>query len=457
MTKHILGISAFYHDSAAALLRDGEIVAAAQEERFTRRKHDPRFPARAVEFCLRQGGIGPCDLDIVAFYERPLAKWDRLMETYLGFAPQGYELFEEAMPTWAELKLQLPQRIRATLPGFTGDLYFADHHESHAASAFFPSPFDASAILTVDAVGEWSTSALGMGSGNRITLSHEQRFPHSLGMLYSAFTYYTGFRVNSGEYKLMGLAPYGKPKYATLILEHLVRIMDDGSLWLDMTYFNYGQGLTMTSPKFHDLFGGPPRKPEALITQKEMDLAASVQVVCEDVMLRTAHHLYDKTGARAWSWPAAWRSTVWRMAACFAKDHSRTSGSARGWRYVARSAPRSLPGTTKMNQPRQAPTHDAQRGSLLGPSFDNDDIGLFLSSVGATRRIDDERVAGSGGSSGRGREGDRVVPGTDGVRPSCTRLPQHHRGCALATNAAEDERLDQVSRIVPSVRSLRPA
>ncbi len=393
MTKHILGISAFYHDSAAALLRDGEIVAAAQEERFTRRKHDPRFPARAVEFCLRQGGIGPCDLDIVAFYERPLAKWDRLMETYLGFAPQGYELFEEAMPTWAELKLQLPQRIRATLPGFTGDLYFADHHESHAASAFFPSPFDASAILTVDAVGEWSTSALGMGNGNRITLSHEQRFPHSLGMLYSAFTYYTGFRVNSGEYKLMGLAPYGKPKYAALILEHLVRIMDDGSLWLDMTYFNYGQGLTMTSPKFHDLFGGPPRKPEALITEKEMDLAASVQVVCEDVMLRTAHYLYDKTGARslvmaggvALNCVANGRllregpfENIWIQPA--AGD----AGGALGAAFIAWHH--------EMNQPRQAPTHDAQRGSLLGPSFDNDDIGLFLSSVGATYvRIDDER------------------------------------------------------------------
>jgi carbamoyltransferase len=390
---YILGISAFYHDSAVALLRDGEIVAAAQEERFTRRKHDPRFPGKAVEFCLRQGGIGAHDLSVVAFYERPLAKWDRLMETYLGFAPRGYELFEEAMPTWAELKLQLPQRIRATLPGFTGNLYFAEHHESHAASAFFPSPFEAAAIVTVDAVGEWSTSALGMGNGNRIVLSHEQRFPHSLGMLFSAFTYYTGFRVNSGEYKLMGLAPYGKPKYAALIHEHLVRIMDDGSLWLDMTYFNYGQGLTMTSPKFHDLFGGPPRKPEGLITDKDMDLAASVQVVCEDVMLRTARHLYNQTGARslvmaggvALNCVANGRllregpfENVWIQPA--AGDAGGALGAALlAWHH-------------EMNQPRQVQARDSQRGSLLGPTFDNDDIGLFLSAVGATSmRIDDER------------------------------------------------------------------
>jgi carbamoyltransferase len=390
---YILGISAFYHDSAVALLRDGEIVAAAQEERFTRRKHDPGFPIKAVDFCLRQGGIKDSDLSIVAFYERPLAKWDRLMETYLGFAPHGYELFKEAMPTWAELKLQLPQRIRATLPGFSGDLYFAEHHESHAASAFFPSPLEASAILTVDAVGEWSTSALGMGSGNRITLSHEQRFPHSLGMLYSAFTYYTGFRVNSGEYKLMGLAPYGKPKYAALIHEHLVRIMDDGSLWLDMTYFNYGQGLTMTSPKFHDLFGGPPRKPEALISDKDMDLAASMQVVCEDVMLRTARHLYHQTGARslvmaggvALNCVANGRllrdgpfQNIWIQPA--AGDAGGALGAALlAWHH-------------EMNQPRHVHVQDAQRGSLLGPTFDNDDIGLFLSAVGATSmRIDDER------------------------------------------------------------------
>jgi carbamoyltransferase len=393
VSTYILGISAFYHDSAVALLRDGEIVAAAQEERFTRRKHDPRFPTKAVEYCLRQGGISARDLNVVAFYERPLAKWDRLIETYLGFAPHGYELFEEAMPAWAELKLQLPQRIRATLPGFAGELYFAEHHESHAASAFFPSPFEASAILTVDAVGEWSTSALGMGNGNRIALSHEQRFPHSLGMLYSAFTYYTGFRVNSGEYKLMGLAPYGKPKYASLIYDHLVRVMDDGSLWLDMTYFNYGQGLTMTSPRFHDLFGGPPRRPEGLITEKEMDLAASVQTVCEDVMLRTAHHLYDQTGARSLVMAGGVALN------CVANGRLLREGPFENiWIQPAAGDAGGALGAAllvwhhELNQPRRAQAQDVQRGSLLGPRFENDDIGLFLSTVGATyTRIDDER------------------------------------------------------------------
>jgi carbamoyltransferase len=389
---YILGISAFYHDSAVALLRDGEIVAAAQEERFTRRKHDPRFPTQAVDFCLRQGSIKGSDLNVVAFYERPLAKWDRLMETYLGFAPRGYDLFEEAMPTWAEVKLQLPQHIRAALPGFDGDLYFADHHESHAASAYFPSPFETAAILTVDAVGEWSTSALGTGSGNRIVLSHEQRFPHSLGMLYSAFTYYTGFRVNSGEYKLMGLAPYGKPRYVDRIYEHLIRVMDDGSLWLDMTYFNYGQGLTMTSSKFHDLFGGPPRKPEGLITDKEMDLAASVQVVCEDVMLKIARHLHDKTGERSLVMAGGVALN------CVANGRLLREGPFENiWIQPAAGDAGGALGAAllvwhhEMNQPRQVQAEDSQRGSLLGPTFDNDDIELFLGAVGAiSTRIDDE-------------------------------------------------------------------
>jgi len=294
----ILGISAFYHDSAAALVRDGEIVAAAQEERFTRRKHDARFPSHAAAFCLTEAGLRASDLDVVAFYERPLVKFDRLLETWLGNVPDGYDLFAEAMPVWAQLKLQLPDAIRRELPGFVGELHFVDHHEAHAASAFFPSPFDDAAILTLDAVGEWSTSAIGVGRGSEISLSHEQRFPHSLGMLYSAFTYYAGFRVNSGEYKLMGLAPYGTPRYADLIRDRLLTIVDDGSIWLDMSYFNYGKGLTMTSAKFHELFGGEPREPEALITQKEMDLAASVQAICEEVMLRAARHVSALAGTR---------------------------------------------------------------------------------------------------------------------------------------------------------------
>jgi carbamoyltransferase len=387
---NILGISAFYHDSAATLIRDGEIVAAAQEERFTRRKHDAGFPRNAVAFCLDKARISPRDLHAIAFYERPLVKWDRLVETFLEFAPGGSELFEEAMPIWAELKLRLPERLRAELPGFSGELYFADHHESHAASAFFPSPFDEAAILTLDAVGEWSTSALGIGRANTIELGHEQRFPHSLGMLYSTFTYYAGFRVNSGEYKLMGLAPYGKPVYVDVIREHLVRLMDDGSLWLDMTYFNYGQGLTMTSPMFDDLFGGRPRKPEALITQKEMDLAASIQVVCEEVMLRSARHLQGLTGAHnlvmaggvALNCVANGRllregpfESIWIQPA--AGDAGGSLGAALlVWHH-------------ELNRPRRPPLPDAQKGSLLGPSYENEDIGLFLDHVGAAY----ERVA----------------------------------------------------------------
>jgi carbamoyltransferase len=392
MTNHILGISAFYHDSAAVILRDGEIVAAAQEERFTRRKHDPRFPANAVTFCLAEAGVAARDLHAVAFYEQPLVKWDRLVETFLAYAPRGFELFEEAMPAWGELKLQLPTRIREELPGFAGDLYFAHHHESHAASAFFPSPFPDAAILTVDAVGEWSTSALGHGYGNRLELSHEQRFPHSLGMLYSAFTYYCGFRVNSGEYKLMGLAPYGKPRFVDLILERLIKIMDDGSLWLDMAYFKYASGLTMTSPLFHDLFGGPPRAPEGLITQKEMDLAASIQVVCEEVMLRTVRHLHALTGAQnlvmaggvALNCVANGRvlregpfENLWIQPA--AGDAGGALGAALlVWHH-------------ELDNPRQPQSTDAQKGSLLGPAFRDDDISILLDSLGATyERIADE-------------------------------------------------------------------
>jgi carbamoyltransferase len=323
-----------------------------------------------------------------------LVKWDRLLETFLGHAPHGFELFQEAMPVWAQLKLRLPARIRTALNGFSGDLHFADHHESHAASAFFPSPFADAAILTVDAVGEWSTSALGSGHGNRIVLSHEQRFPHSLGMLYSAFTYYTGFRVNSGEYKVMGLAPYGKPQYVEQIRQHLARIMDDGSLWLDMSYFNYGQGLTMTSPKFHELFGGPPRAPEGLITQKEMDLAASVQVICEEAMLRAARHLHGLTGARnlvmaggvALNCVANGRllregpfENIWIQPA--AGDAGGALGAALlAWHH-------------ELNRPRQPQAPDAQKGSLLGPAFPDDDIGLFLDSMGAIyERVDDEEA-----------------------------------------------------------------
>ena len=385
MSVHVLGISAYYHDSAAALLRNGEIVAAAQEERFTRRKHDAGFPACAVAYCLREAGIGAGDLAMIAFYERPQVKFDRLLETWLGVAPHGYPLFAEALPVWAQLKLRLPEVIRREVPAFTGPLCFADHHESHAASAFFPSPFAEAAVLTLDAVGEWSTSALATGRQNRVTTHSEQRFPHSLGMLYSAFTYYAGFRVNSGEYKLMGLAPYGVPRYVHRILDHLVRIAPDGSLWMDMTYFAYARRLTMTSEKFHELFEGPPRAPESIITAKEMDIAASIQAVCEEVMLRAARHAHAVTdmpnlalaGGVALNCVANGRllregpfDDIWIQPA--AGDAGGALGAALvAWHH-------------HMQKPRRPQRPDAQGGSLLGPSFADDEIGLFLDAMGAT-------------------------------------------------------------------------
>ncbi|MGC3966068.1 MAG: carbamoyltransferase N-terminal domain-containing protein [Pirellulales bacterium] len=295
----ILGLSAFYHDSAAALVVDGRIVAAAQEERFTRVKQDERFPKHAIDYCLREAGLQAGDLDYVGFYEKPLSKFDRLLETYLAYAPRGYRSFRKMVPPWLSQKLHLPRELDRGLGGeFRGRYVFLDHHESHAASAFYPSPFDEAAVLTLDGVGEWSTSCYGSGRGRRLELSHEVRFPHSLGLLYSAFTYYAGFKVNSGEYKVMGLAPYGEPRFKETILKHIVDLKDDGSFRLDLSYFNYCQGLTMTGPKFHQLFGAPPRVPESQLTQREMDLAASVQAVTEEVMLRSARHVHKQTGMK---------------------------------------------------------------------------------------------------------------------------------------------------------------
>src|SRR5262245_55444462 len=295
----ILGISAFYHDSAAALVVDGEIIAAAQEERFTRKKHDPGFPKNAVAYCLKEAGLKAEDLDFIAFYDKPMLKFERLLETYLAFAPSGLRSFFMAMPVWLREKLMMQRMIRSGLPGKTkATLLFMDHHESHAASAFFPCPFQEAAIMTLDGVGEWSTTAYGVGRGNKIELTHHLAFPHSLGLLYSAFTYYCGFKVNSGEYKLMGLAPYGKPKYADAIYKNLIDLKEDGSFWLNMDYFNYCQGLTMTGQKFHDLFGGPPRDPESKIEQKHMDLAASIQAVTEEILMRMGRDVQKKTGMK---------------------------------------------------------------------------------------------------------------------------------------------------------------
>ena len=294
---NILGLSAYYHDSAAALVRDGEIIAAAQEERFTRKKHDHRFPSNAVEYCLREAGIGAANVDYVVFYDKPFQKFERLLETYLDYAPEGIRSFLQAMPLWLREKLWMREQIAKECGG-SGKVLFTEHHESHAASAFFPSPFENAALLTIDGVGEWATTTYGYGEGNEVHLLGELHFPHSLGLLYSAFTYYTGFKVNSGEYKIMGLAPYGEPRFTQKILDDLIDLREDGSLRLNMRYFNYCQGLTMTNRAFDELFGGPRREPESQLTQREMDLARSVQEVTEIAMLRMARHVHKETGKK---------------------------------------------------------------------------------------------------------------------------------------------------------------
>lgn len=382
----ILGISAFYHDSAAALVVDGDIVAAAQEERFTRRKHDHEFPIHAIQYCLSERQLTPEQLDYVCFYDKPLTKFERLLETYFAFAPSGYRSFRQAMPLWLKQKLHLPREMDKGLDGrYKGRYVFTDHHESHAASAFFPSPFEEAAIVTLDGVGEWSTTCVGVGRGNKLTLLEEIRFPHSLGLLYSAFTYHTGFKVNSGEYKVMGLAPYGRPIYVDLILKHLIDLKEDGSYRLDMSYFNYCAGLTMTSPKFDKLFGGPARSAESQVTQREMDLAASVQAVTEEVMLRTIRHAHKTTGLKnlvlaggvALNCVGNGRllregpfENIWIQPA--AGDAGGALGCALfTWFQL-------------LNHPRVPSAGDAQHGSFLGPSFSDDDVAEMLDREGAT-------------------------------------------------------------------------
>lgn len=392
MAINILGISAFFHDSAAALVQDGEIIAAAQEERFTRKKGDPSFPSNAVEYCLAEGGISSSQLDYLVFYEKPLTRFERLLETYLAFAPKGFQSFKNAASLWSGSKLHVKNELLTGLGGkFKGEVLFSGHHESHAASAFFPSPFDNAAILTLDAVGEWSTSSVGMGQNNRIDVFREMRFPHSLGMLYSAFTAYAGFKVNSGEYKLMGLAPYGNSKYVNVIKDHLMDISEDGSIWLDMSYFNYCHGLTMTSEKFHRLFGGPPRSSETGITQKDMDIAASIQVVCEEVVLRAARYAHEMTGTSnlvmaggvALNCVANGKllregpfENVWVQPA--AGDAGGSLGAAlMVWHQT-------------LNKPRNPNGKDSQKGSFLGPAYSNQDIGVFLDSIGASYQFQED-------------------------------------------------------------------
>ena len=388
----ILGISAFYHDSAAALVVDGQIVAAAQEERFTRRKHDPGFPAHAIEFCLRHAGLKAEDLDLVGFYEKPFLKFERLLETYLAFAPVGFGSFVKAMPLWLKQKLFLSRLMRSHLRGYKKRFVYPEHHETHAASAFFPSPFEEAAILTMDGVGEYATASFGFGRGNRITLTHELRFPHSLGLLYSAFTYFCGFKVNSGEYKLMGLAPYGQPRYARQILEEIVDLREDGSFRLNLSYFNYCVGLTMTSRKFDRLFGGPPRRPESPLTEREMDLAASIQQVTDEIMLRAARHVHAQTGmdnlclAGGVALNCVANGLILREGPFKKLWIQPAAGDAGGSLGTALFIWHQL-----LNKPRQAQPLDSQAGSFLGPRFEEEEIREFLDAKNAKyRHFEDE-------------------------------------------------------------------
>lgn len=377
---YVLGLSFYYHDSAACLIREGEIVAAAQEERFTRKKHDPCFPSRAIQYCLQAGNIGMQNLDCVVFYEKPLLKFERLLETYLAYAPKGIKSFLKSMPLWIKEKIWIPQLIQSELDDFSKQILFSEHHESHAASAFFPSPYERAAFLTVDGVGEWTTTSFGVGNNNRVRILADLQFPHSLGLLYSAFTYFIGFKVNSGEYKMMGLAPYGEPKYVDLILTELVDLKDDGSFKLNMDYFDYCVGLTMTSSRFAKLFGGRPRKPQDEITTREIDLACSVQAVTEEIMLRMARHVHQETkerflclaGGVALNSVANGRilregpfEDIWIQPA--AGDAGGALGAALlAWHHY-------LEGARKIPDGR-----DSQKTSCLGPEFKQDVVSAFL-------------------------------------------------------------------------------
>jgi len=391
-TIYILGISAYYHDAAACLLRDSEIVAAAQEERFTRKKYDPSFPKNSITYCLQESKISPNQLDYVVFYDKPFLKFERLLETYLAFAPKGFQSFAASLPVWIKDKLFQKALITNALNelwdkeiDLTRRLLFSEHHLSHAASAFFPSPFKEAAVLTMDGVGEWTTTSFAVGSGNKLTVQKEIHFPHSLGLLYSAFTYYTGFKVNSGEYKVMGLAPYGEPKYAKLIKDNLIDIKKDGSFSLDMSYFNYCTGLTMTNRKFDRLFGGPPRKPESMLTQREMDLAASIQIVVEEIIIKLAKGIANISGQKnlclaggvALNCVANGKllrenifDDIWIQPA--SGDAGGALGAVLGVYHIM------------LNQPRKiSNTLDSMKGSYLGPQYSQENIKQRLTQCGA--------------------------------------------------------------------------
>lgn len=392
----ILGISCYYHDAAACLLIDGELIAAASEERFTRIKHDSEFPHRAIDYCLREGGLRASDLDFVAFYDKPYLKFERILETYIATAPSGLGSYLQAVPLWIKQKLFIPKLIEDSLPEFQGKMLFPEHHESHAASAFYPSPYDEAAFLTIDGVGEWATTSYGVGKGHELTIHKEIHFPHSLGLLYSAFTYYTGFKVNSGEYKVMGLAPYGEPKYVDTILEHLVDLKEDGSFRLDMQYFDYCSGLRMTNDKFHKLFGGPPRQPESELTQREMDLARSVQVVVEEAMLRITRHVHAVTGqknlcmAGGVALNCVGNGRILREGPFDDIWIQPAAGDAGGALGAAFMVWHQYLGNARQAQPR-----GIQRGSYLGPGFDERQIRRVLDSFGATyERLHEDELPG---------------------------------------------------------------
>jgi len=393
-----LGLSAYYHDSAAALIQDGQILAAAQEERFTRRKHDARFPTNAIGHCLNDAGISPNEIDYVVFYDKPFLKFERLLETYLAFAPKGFNSFRKAIPLWLKEKLFQKKLLCEELNkcGFEGNLanrlLFSEHHLSHAASAFFPSPFSKAAILTMDGVGEWATTSFAFGKDNKIEIRKEIHFPHSIGLLYSAFTYYTGFKVNSGEYKLMGLAPYGEPKYAQRILDHLIDLKADGSFRLDLSYFNYCTGLTMTSTRFHDLFDAPPRSAESYLTQKHMDIAASIQKVTEEVVLRLTRSLIKETGeknlclaggvalncvANGKLLREGGQEHLWIQPA--SGDAGGALGAALAAYHLHLEQPRELP-----------PSGDSMKGSYLGPIFSDEEIAKRLEGMSAQFEVLEE-------------------------------------------------------------------
>ncbi|MDK1378437.1 MULTISPECIES: carbamoyltransferase [unclassified Sinorhizobium] len=390
----VLGISAFYHDSAAALVEDGRVLAAAQEERFTRKKHDPSFPARAIEYCLAEARCGMNDIDHVVFYDKPFLKFERLLETYLATSPRGFRSFKIAMPVWIKEKLFQKKLLRkdlgrlAGVKEWAGSLLFTEHHLAHAASAYFPSPFPRAAVLTMDGVGEWCTTSLGHGRDNHLEILKEIHFPHSLGLLYSAFTYYTGFKVNSGEYKLMGLAPYGRPRFAQTILDHLIDLKEDGSFRLDQRYFDYCTGLTMTSPAFHRLFGGDPRKPESPLTQREMDLAASIQSVTEEVVLRLARFAKQETNERSLCLAGGVALN------CVANGKLLKEGLFEDiWVQPAAGDAGGALGAALavwhgyLSQPRATNGGDSMAGAYLGPSYEQGEIEQRLTAAGATYRV----------------------------------------------------------------------